>query len=413
MRNLSYKKGKLFLENKNLETVAKKYGTPLFVYSKKAFIDSYSEIADAIKGLDNMICFSVKTCSNINIIKILKEQGCGCDIVSGGELYRCLKAGVSPDKIVFAGVGKTAEEIEYALKSEIFMFNCESESEIQMINKIAGKLKKKAKIAVRVNPDVDADTHAKITTGKKENKFGIDINVVPELYNTISKLKNVIPYGVHCHIGSQITNIKPFELAVDKVLNLIDKLSKNGIEIKTINLGGGLGINYQPGSKPINVKQFGQMLKKKLKNRNLKLLLEPGRYIAGNSGTFVVKTVHIKDSGAKKFVITDGAMNDLIRPTLYEAYHHIIPLNEIKSKTKCDIVGPVCESGDFFAKDRMFEDVKQNDFIAVLSAGAYGFSMSSNYNSRPRTAEVLIDKSSDKLIRKRETYEKITELENI
>ncbi|HON56695.1 MAG TPA: diaminopimelate decarboxylase, partial [bacterium] len=369
---------------------------------------------DNLKKLDRLLCFSIKTCSNINIIKILKEQGAGCDIVSGGELYRALKAKVAPEKIVYAGVGKTAEEIEYALKSKILMFNCESIPEIELINKIAGKLKTTARIAIRVNPDVDAHTHSKITTGKKENKFGISIDIVADLYKNIKKkMKNIEIYGVHCHIGSQITEISPFEKALDKVLNLIDELEKCGISIKTLNLGGGLGIQYMPDKKPIDIKKYGQMVSSKLQNRKLKLILEPGRYIAGNSGVLLTKVIYVKETTVKKFAITDAAMNDLIRPTLYEAYHHIIPLKKSNKKEKYDIVGPVCESGDYFAKDRELPKVQSGDYLAILSAGAYGFSMSSNYNSRPRAAEILVDGNKSILIRKRETYQDLVKPEQI
>ncbi|HPG30742.1 MAG TPA: diaminopimelate decarboxylase, partial [bacterium] len=314
-------------------------------------------------------------------------------------------------KIVYAGVGKTEEEIRYALKTDVLMFNCESVPEIELINTVAGEMKKKARIAVRVNPDVDAHTHAKITTGKKENKFGINIDIVPELYSNLKKYKNIIPYGIHCHIGSQITEVEPFEKALAKILKTVEIIKKSGIDLKTLNLGGGLGIQYKPEQKPIDVKAFGKMVGTKMKGLGMKLILEPGRYIAGNSGLLLVKAVYIKDIGIKKFVITDGAMNDLIRPTLYEAYHHIQTLKKTGKSEVFDIVGPVCESGDYFAKDRKIGRVNQNGYLAVLSAGAYGFSMSSNYNSRPKAAEILVDGAKSSIIRKRETYEDLTRLE--
>ncbi|HPN32186.1 MAG TPA: diaminopimelate decarboxylase [bacterium] len=411
MNSLNYKKNGLFLEESELSKLAKKYGTPLYVYSKKNFIESYNNIKKSLNDIDNLICFSVKTCSNVNIIRLLKNQGAGCDIVSGGELFRAVNAGVSPSKIVYAGVGKTEEEIRYALKTDVLMFNCESVPEIELINTVAGEMKKKARIAVRVNPDVDAHTHAKITTGKKENKFGINIDIVPELYSNLKKYKNIIPYGIHCHIGSQITEVEPFEKALAKILKTVEIIKKSGIDLKTLNLGGGLGIQYKPEQKPIDVKAFGKMVGTKMKGLGMKLILEPGRYIAGNSGLLLVKAVYIKDIGIKKFVITDGAMNDLIRPTLYEAYHHIQTLKKTGKSEVFDIVGPVCESGDYFAKDRKIGRVNQNGYLAVLSAGAYGFSMSSNYNSRPKAAEILVDGAKSSIIRKRETYEDLTRLE--
>ncbi|MBP7653465.1 diaminopimelate decarboxylase [Candidatus Dependentiae bacterium] len=411
MNNLKYKNNELYLEDVSLSELAGKYGTPLYVYSKSNFLESYNNIKNSLKNIDHLICFSVKTCSNINLIKLIKNHGAGCDIVSGGELYRALKAGVESSKIVYAGVGKTEEEIRFALKSDILMFNCESVPEIELIDSIAGLLKKKAKIAVRVNPDVDAHTHAKITTGKKENKFGINIDIAPELYTKISKYKNVIPYGIHCHIGSQITEVEPFEKALTKLLKTVELIKKRGINLKTLNIGGGLGIQYKPEQKPIDVKAFGQMVINKIQGIGMKLILEPGRYIAGNSGLLLIKTVYVKDIGIKKFIITDGAMNDLIRPTLYEAYHHIMSVKKTGKTGVFDIVGPVCESGDYFAKERKISCVKQNEYLAVLSSGAYGFSMSSNYNSRPRTAEILVDGNKSSVIRKRETYDDLISLE--
>lgn len=404
MNNITYKNGQLFIENISFNQLAKKYGTPLYIYSKKSLIESYKNITNSLMGLDYLICYSVKTCSNINIIKTLKKEGCGCDIVSGGELFRALAADVSPEKIVYAGVGKSADEIEYALKSNIFMFNCESIQEIELISSVAQKIKKNAKIAIRVNPDVDAHTHSKITTGKKENKFGIDIEIAADIYKKISKMKNLEGYGIHCHIGSQITEVEPFGMALEKVLKVIDKLAGNGIILKTINLGGGLGINYYPEKKPIDLKKYGNLIKSKLKGRNLKLILEPGRFIAGNSGTLLAKVLYTKETSVKKFLITDAAMNDLIRPSLYEAYHHILPAKKSSKTAVYDIVGPVCESGDFLAKDRKIGVVNSGEYIAVLSSGAYGFSMASNYNSRPRSAEILVDGNKSTVIRKREGY---------
>jgi len=407
MNNIEYKKNQLYIENKSIDELISKFGSPLYIYSQKSIVDSFNEIKNAVAELDALICYSVKTCSNINIIKLLKTQGAGCDIVSGGELYRTLKAGVASEKIVYAGVGKTSAEIEYALKSGILMFNCESEAEIELINQVAMRLKKNARIAARVNPDVDAHTHAKITTGKKENKFGIPIDYIPALYKKIKKqYKNIELYGVHCHIGSQITEIAPYISALDKMLKLIDALKKNGISITTLNLGGGFGINYQPSAKKFDLQLFKKNIVSKIKNTGLKLLLEPGRFIAGNSGVLATKIIYIKTTTVKNFAITDAAMNDLIRPTLYEAYHHILPtIKKTGAKLKYDIVGPVCESGDFFAKDRELPKLKNNDNLAILSAGAYGFSMASNYNSRPRCAEVLVNGNTAKLIRRRETYE--------
>jgi len=408
-----YRDGELYCEEVKVSNICETVGTPLYVYSHRTLVDHYRKLDTAFSEIEHLICFSVKSNSNIAVIRALVKEGAGTDIVSGGELFRSLKAGVDPQKVVFAGVGKSMEEIEYALNSDILMFNVESMPEAYAINEVARRLGKKAKIAFRVNPDVEADTHHHITTGKKENKFGIDINVAVEIFKEANELPNLDVCGVHVHIGSQIVSSEPYVKSLEKLAPLIDELRKNNINIRTLNIGGGLGVIYLD-EEPQFAKDFATAILPMVKETKCRLILEPGRFITGNSGIMLTKVLYIKRTATKNFVIVDAAMNDLVRPALYEAYHRIMPVKITSDEEELvDVVGPVCESSDFFAKDRAILKVAQEDYLSLFTAGAYGFVMSSNYNSRPRAAEVLVKDDQYFIIRERETYEDLIKGESI
>jgi diaminopimelate decarboxylase len=396
MNFFRYKNGELHAEDVPLSALAKRYGTPLYVYSAATMerhLDAYSR---AFKGFPHLLCFAVKANSNLGVLKILADKGAGADVVSGGELYRALRAGMDPKKIVYAGVGKTAGEIRFALSSQILMFNIESGEELKEINRVAGKLRVKAPIALRVNPDIDAGAHPYISTGLKKHKFGIPMEEALDFYRLARGMKSVKVVGIHKHIGSQITEVAPFADALGRVLVLVDELRDMGMEIKYLDIGGGLGIPYE-GEKTPYPADLARQLLPLLKGRELTLIAEPGRSIVGNAGLLLTRTLYLKDGPGKKFVIVDGGMNDLMRPTLYGAY----------------IVGPICESGDFLARERELQMVSSGDLLAVMSAGAYSFTMSSNYNSRPRAAEVIVRGRRHFLARKRETYEDLVYGEDI
>ena len=414
MESFEYRSGELFCEEVKVSELIKKFATPLYVYSKKSFIEKFNSLKIAFSAIDHLICYSIKSCSNLAILRILKDMGSGFDVVSGGELFRAEEIGSDMSRIVFAGVGKTEDEIEYGLEQEILMFNVESKQELERINKIAGTMGVKGSVAIRINPDVDPKTHKYITTGKSENKFGVDIKEGLNLYKYASTLKNIEIKGIQMHIGSQITDTSPYVNAIRKIKPLINDIKSAGIKLENIDIGGGLGINYEE-EMTFDAKTFADAVLPELEGLGLKLIIEPGRFIAGNSGILLTRVQYVKKSPVKNFVIIDAGMNDLLRPSLYGAYHSIMPVieKEEKEKTVCDIVGPVCESGDFFAKDREIEKLKQGDCLAVFSAGAYGFVMSSNYNSRPHPAEILIDGSSVHLIRKREEYVDLIRLEDV
>jgi diaminopimelate decarboxylase len=413
MNLFKYRANELYAEDVPVKKLAEKYGTPLYVYSYNTLLRHFKAYDDAFNGYPHIICFAVKSNPNTSVISLFAKQGGGADIVSGGELYIALKAGISPKKIVYAGVGKTADEIRFALKSKILMFNVESENELKEIDRVAGMMKTKATIALRINPDIDPGTHPYITTGMKKYKFGIPIEAALEYYRFASKLKNINVVGVHKHIGSQITKIEPFVDALKRILILIDKLNEQGTEIKYLDVGGGLGISYKDEEPPVP-KDLANKLIPLLEDRKLTLIMEPGRSIAGNAGILVTKTLYLKEGEDKEFVIVDAGMNDLIRPSLYDAYHRIEPVVKNKRETVLsDVVGPICESGDFLARGRELNRVKQGEYLAAMSAGAYGFSMSSNYNSRPRAAEVMVKGKEHFLIRKRETYEDLVRNEQV
>jgi diaminopimelate decarboxylase len=404
MHDFRYKNGQLYCEDVRVKDLAEKFGTPLYVYSYNTFTGHFLKLKKAFRAVDPLICYSVKANSNLSILKALVAKGAGLDIVSGGELFRALKAGCPAQKIVYASVGKTDKEIEDAIKQGILFFNVESLPELENINRIAKKLNKFTNVALRINPDVEPKTHKYITTGKLTNKFGIDFDTASGILGMADKFFYARIKGLHIHIGSQITEGDSFVAAIKKVAAFIAGQKAKGLKLEYLNIGGGLGIVYN-NETPQTAEQFARKVIPLLKKSGLKIIMEPGRFIIGSAAALVVKTLYVKKTPLKKFVIQDGGMNDLIRPALYEAHHEIWPLvKTMAQKSKVDVVGPICESGDFFAKDRNIAAVNSGDFLAVMCSGAYGFSMASNYNSRRRPAEVLVNRKKAIVIRRRETY---------
>jgi len=405
MHFFTYKNKNLYAEGVSIEKIAKKTGTPVYVYSAKTLRRHYNAFTEAFKAVPHLICYSIKANSNIAVLQTFAQEGSGFDIVSAGELYRALKAGADSRKIVFSGVGKRADEIEYALKSKILMFNVESPQELRALDAAAKRLKKKAAFAIRVNPDVDPQTHPYISTGLKKNKFGIEPGAAMKEYvYAKNNLKNVVPTGIDCHIGSQLTKIEPFIDALAKTKKLLSSLRGEGLDIKYLDMGGGLGITYDT-EEPPHPSRYGEAVIEATKGLGVTLIFEPGRAIVGNAGILVTKVVYTKQGAEKNFVIVDAAMNDLARPSLYGSYHAIKPVKDTgASEITADVVGGICESGDFLAKDRIIPEPIPGDLLAVMSAGAYGFSMSSNYNSRPRAAEVMADGNNFHVIREREKF---------
>jgi diaminopimelate decarboxylase len=409
MHNFNYKGSELFVEDVPVMKIVEKIGTPLYIYSYKTLLRHINAYQDAFDSHPHLICFALKANSNPAILRIIAKNGCGADVVSGGELYLALRSGISAKKIVYAGVGKTEDEIIYALKSKILMFNVESSEELQTIDLIAGRLKSKASIALRVNPDIDPVTHPYIATGLRESKFGIPIEEALENYLLAKRLPHVEILGIHKHIGSQITDLRPFVDALKRVILLAEVLRKHGIKVRHLDIGGGLGIPYKGNEIPPDPAKLSKAILPIIRDYKFNLILEPGRSITGNAGIMVTRVLYLKRQQEKTFVIVDGGMNDLLRPSLYNAYHEIIPvLRHRRRKIKADVVGPICESGDFLAKDRMILRPEKGEMLAVMSAGAYGFTMSSNYNSRPRPAEVLVKGKEFFVIRKRESYKDLT-----
>lgn len=417
MHAFRYLKNQLHCENVSVSALAKEHGTPLYVYSGQTIQDHYRRLDAALAPLDHLICFAVKANSNLAVLNLLASEGSGFDIVSGGELFRVLKAGGSAGKCTFAGVAKSEEEIEFALKKGIYSFNVESEAELKRIDSVAHSLGKEAPVALRVNPDVEADTHKYISTGKSENKFGVSIDRIEQVYKAASRLKNVRLRGVQIHIGSQITKSKPFSDAVTKMVSVVENL-KGRYGLEFFSIGGGVGIVYQDSLKsgeaswwdaksvPLTIDAYAKAVIPLLQPLGLRILLEPGRFLVGNAGILVTKVEYIKQTPAKRFVIVDAGMNDLIRPALYESYHEIVPVKRgTSASAKVDVVGPVCESGDFFAQDRELPGVKEGELLALMSTGAYGFVMASNYNSRPNPAEILVHEGVGKVVRKRQTLQ--------
>jgi diaminopimelate decarboxylase len=418
MHHFQVKKGELYAEGVTLSKLADTYGTPLYVYSASTIADHFDRLTAALAPLDHLICYALKANSNLAVLSLLAKRGSGFDLVSGGELTRVIKAGGQPSKCSFAGVGKTRDEIEQALAAHVYVFNVESIAELEFINQIAGEMKKRAPVAIRVNPNVDASTHSKITTGTYENKFGITFEEIPALYARATKMKNLRLLGVQTHIGSQITEVKPFVQAIRKMAPLVAEL-KTRYKIEFFDIGGGLGIVYDPALasatpawwkkqkvKPLTPASYGEAVVPLLKPLGLRILIEPGRFMVGNAGVLVTEVLYVKKTGKKTFVIVDAAMNDLIRPAFYESYHEIVPLKSKHGGGKLvptDLVGPICESGDTFSKDRPLPAQKPGNRLALLSAGAYGFVMASNYNTRPRAAEVLVARKKHRVVRKRES----------
>jgi diaminopimelate decarboxylase len=418
MNPFDYRNGEMFAEAVPIKKIAKEVGTPVYIYSLGALRQQFRVFDQAFSSVPHLVCFSVKANSNIALLRAFAKEGGGFDIVSAGELFRALKAGADPKKIVFSGVGKKREEIEYALQSGILMFNVESEHELLALNEIAGGLKQKAPISLRINPDVDPQTHPYISTGMKKAKFGVDIKRSVEAYKKAASLPNLEVVGVDCHIGSQLTSVSPFVDALARVREYLDRvlvgsLLKEGARIRYLDLGGGLGITYKDEMPP-HPEAYASAILQGLAGLDITLILEPGRVIVGNAGVLVTEVQYLKETDEKKFVIVDGGMNDLIRPALYGSYQAIQPVMQKDGETiVADVVGPICESGDFFAKDREIARPERGDLLAVMSAGAYGFTMASNYNSHPKPPEVLADGDKYYVIRARETLEDLIRGETI
>ena len=426
MEPFHYEDGQLYCENLPVAELAAQFGTPLYVYSAAGFVGSLKALQDAFASVDPLVCYSVKACSNLGILKLMAEHGSGFDVVSGGELRRVVEAGGDPGQTVFAGVGKTDEEIRAGLDCGVLMFNVESEAELDRIAAVAAERGKVAPIALRVNPDVDPKTHRYISTGKKESKFGMDIERALRLAERVKDVPSLSMIGLHMHIGSQITTTEPYAHAVGKGVEIIAQLRKMGHPIRLCNMGGGFGIDYKGGeARP--AADFAQAMLPALSATGCRLVLEPGRSIAGNAGLLISRVIYTKRSGDKRFLIQDAAMNDLIRPALYESFHRIWPVRvpaglpappesfeaDLPGTERWDVVGPVCESGDFLAKDRPLPELERGDCLAVFSAGAYGMVMASNYNTRPRAAEVLVEGSNARLVRRRETLDDLLGPERI
>jgi diaminopimelate decarboxylase len=422
MHSFHYRDGHLYCEDVDLTRVAEKFGTPTYVYSSETVLDHYKRLDAALVPLDHLICYAAKANSNRAILKLLARAGAGFDIVSGGELFRVLAAGGDPAQCTFAGVAKSCDEIEYALEQSIYSFNVESEAELESIQRVAQQKNMRAPIALRVNPDVDAHTHQYISTGTQQNKFGITLDRVSAVYQHAAGMGNIEIVGVQMHIGSQITAANPFATAIDKVIALVRDL-KSRFGIKFVSIGGGMGIIYKralaSGSgkwwhdhagepSAFSVRHYADAVVPPLRDLGMRILIEPGRFLVGNAGVLLTRVRYLKQTGTKNFAIVDAGMNDLIRPALYGSYHEIAPVEESNSKiSKIDVVGPVCESGDFFALDREMPELHEGDLLAIMSAGAYGFVMASNYNSRPLPAEVLVRRNNFALIRKRQTWENL------
>ncbi|MDE0485531.1 MAG: diaminopimelate decarboxylase, partial [Nitrospira sp.] len=406
MHDFHYHNDALFCEDVPLERLAKEQGTPCYIYSHATLTRHFQAFDQAFAAVPHLIAFAMKANSNLAILRLMASLGSGADIVSGGELFRALQAGIPPSKIVFAGVGKSPEEIGYALDSDILLFNVESPAELQAINDVARGKGLRARVALRVNPDIDPQTHPYITTGLKKSKFGIGADRALEEFTTAASLPNVEVIGVHAHIGSQLTQVSPFVDSLKRVVGLIETLKSRGIPIRYLNIGGGLGITYSDETPPLPT-EYAEATMPLLQASQCEIIMEPGRVIAGNAGVMLTHVLYVKETGTKNFAIVDAAMNDLLRPSLYQAHHDILPVRQVPnaSDSVFDVVGPVCESGDFLAQGRTMPEVKAGDLLAVMSAGAYGFTMASNYNSRPRVPEVLVKGGESFVIRDRETFD--------
>jgi diaminopimelate decarboxylase len=412
MNQFNYRNNQFFAENLAIKDIAAKVGTPFYCYSKATLVQNYQNFANAFAGSNHKICYAIKANPNINIAKIFANFGAGIDAVSAGEVFRALKAGTDPKKVVFAGVGKSRDELEFALKNGVEEFSVESEPELLLLNKVAQDLGVKVKIALRVNPDVDAKTHSKISTGKKGDKFGIDIFDAPRVYEIAKGLSGLEVFGIATHIGSQITTLAPFKKAFAKIKDLCLELRQNGFNIENIDFGGGIGIDYQ-NEQLINIADYANLVKNIANDLKTSITIAPGRSLVGNAGILVSEVIYVKKTTSKDFLIIDAAMNDLMRPGLYDAYHKVLPVEKKDGKKEIfDLAGPVCESTDILAKNREFIDAKSQDLVAFLAAGAYGASMSNEYNSRPMIPEVLVDGGDFRIIRKRPTFDQMIQLEN-
>ncbi len=414
MHEFKYKGDELYCEDVGIGGIAADVGTPFYLYSHKTLIDHYRKLRDAFEELNPLICFSMKANSNMAVLMALVKAGAGLDVVSGGELYRALKVGCNPKKIVYASVGKTEHEIETAIKTGILFFNVESLPELAQIDRAAKRLNAVVDCALRANPDIDPHTHKFITTGKAENKFGLDLKTVEDTFLNASRYGNVRLRGIHIHIGSQITESEPFRKAIIKVSAVAEKIRRAGARVDWLNIGGGLGIVYNK-EHPQTAARFARAVIPLVRKLSVRLILEPGRFIVGNSGVLVTKVTYIKKTKTKNFIIVDAAMNDLLRPSLYDAYHEILPVirRPVRRRISADVVGPICESGDVLARDRKLPEFKSGELLAVMGAGAYGFTMSSNYNSRPRAAEAMVIHGKFYVVRERERYEDLIKGESV
>jgi diaminopimelate decarboxylase len=418
MHFFQYHDDELYCENVPVRRICDETGTPVFIYSRATLERHFKIFKEPFSDIDHLICYSMKACSNLAILRIFGNFGAGMDIVSGGELYRALQAGIDPSLIVYSGVGKKFSEMDEALAADILMFNVESGEELEVLDQRAQAMGKRARVALRVNPDVDPQTHPYIATGLRKSKFGIWMERSEELYQRAKQLKGIEPVGVDCHIGSQLTELSPFLDAMERLKKLIGNLASQGIGIRYLDIGGGLGIPYDDERPPVPA-VYGAAIVEQISDMNVKLILEPGRVLVGNAGIMVTRVLYRKQGPEKHFVIVDAGMNDLIRPSLYKAHHSVWKIRRTaatKSPTQkvvADLVGPICESGDFLAQDRYIEPVEPGELLAMMSAGAYGFAMSSNYNSRPRAAEVLVDGDDYYVIRDRETYDDLARNERI
>ncbi len=412
MNDFVYKNGELFAEGCRVADIVAEVGTPVYIYSQETLERHYRVFDEALAGLKHLITFSVKSNSNLAVLRLFARLGSGADIVSGGELFRCLRAGIPPEKIVFSGVGKTEDEISFALETGIMMFNVESEMEMERIEDVAARKGKVAPVAIRVNPDIDPQTHPYISTGLRKNKFGIDVKRALALYKKAASRESLRVIGIDCHIGSQLTTLSPFEETVLKLREMAETLEKEGISLEWVDMGGGLGITYNDETPPTPM-DYGRVIRQAAEGMSQGFIFEPGRVIAGNAGILVTRVLYVKQGMEKKFLVVDAGMNDMIRPSLYGAYQEILPVKQTTERVRADVVGPICESGDFLAKDREVPFVAPGGLMSVMSAGAYGFTMASNYNSRPRPAEVMVHGNRFSVIRRRETYEDLVRGEEI
>ncbi|MBI4832026.1 MAG: diaminopimelate decarboxylase [Candidatus Lindowbacteria bacterium] len=414
MNLFNYHHGELFCEDLPISRIAETAGTPFYLYSKNTLLRHYRRFDDSLAGIGHIICFAFKANSSLAILKILADAGSGADVVSGGELYRALRVGIPPGRIVFNGNAKTEEEIKAALDCDILMFNIDSESELNLLSRFAGQMGRRARVALRVNPDIDPRTHPYISTGLKENKFGIPIEHALEFYKQAAEMPNIEVVGIHKHIGSQIVELSPFIESLERVVGLVTELNRLGLGIRYMDMGGGIGITYND-EEPPSFEEYVGAVRPLIETCRCTLIVEPGRVIVGNAGILVTRILHVKSTGRKTFVVVDAAMNDLIRPSIYGAYHQIVPVRRREGDAKkivADVVGGICESADFFARGRELPELEAGELIAIMSAGAYGSTMSSNYNSRPLIAEVMVNGTQLKVIRRRQTFDEMVALES-